>query len=278
MPGVHYICSECELSSIPSADYGLKKKVKLPPNITNSSQTIADMDDESDDDNLENQNIDTEVHNEDNSEIGGERNIDNQIPVQKREQICRYYAKGDCKFGRKGEGCPNSHPKPCRKLMKHGTQKSRGCTKGKKCSDWHPNMCLSSLRKGECYDDKCKFRHVKGTKRKKVEKSPLDNNDKGRNRISKSESSNVDFLDLIKLLKKELMDAMDQKVAAALSAQKTPTPQFPMYHQQLYYPQMPLYQNQNQIRPAFQIPACAPVISTANQATANQQRFTIPTY
>ena len=154
-----------------------------------------------------------------------------------KDQICRFYKKGSCKFGRKGTECPYSHPKPCRKLMQHGNKAPRGCKEGSNCSDYHPRMCSNSITTGECYKSNCPYVHVKGTKRKRGGETNIQHsidhvNDKNtQNSIFKDHSK--DFLDLLHNFKIEIMEAMDMKIAKMLSIQ-TPinsiqtTPHYPV--------------------------------------------------
>ena len=60
-----------------------------------------------------------------------------------RRKVCRHYLTKTCKYGVIGDGCNFSHPKKCR-------TSSRGCTKGKKCDFFHPPLCWSSVKTGEC--------------------------------------------------------------------------------------------------------------------------------
>ena len=73
--------------------------------------------------------------------------------------------KNQCKHGLKGINCAFLHPARCTKLLQNGTRSPDGCNLGKKCSFFHPKMCPSSISKRVCFDDKCQFVHVKGTKR-----------------------------------------------------------------------------------------------------------------
>ena len=88
-----------------------------------------------------------------------------KIEPDKSKVICRFFRNRKCKHGIKGIGCKFTHPKICSKFTQHGTRQPRGCKLGKKCPDFHPKMCINSLRKGECFDESCKFSHVKGTQR-----------------------------------------------------------------------------------------------------------------
>jgi hypothetical protein len=87
---------------------------------------------------------------------------------------CRFFLKGNCKFGFFGKGkagqgkCPYKHPKTCRKLMDNGNGLG-GCSKGKACEFVHPKMCHQSMMSRSCPNIKDGARcmsgyHVRGTK------------------------------------------------------------------------------------------------------------------
>lgn len=89
-------------------------------------------------------------------------------PVESsHKKICRYYRKGGCKYGIKGEGCSYSHPKSCPKLFRHGLDKKLGFTMGSKCTYFHPTICRNSIRSLKCFNENCRFPHIKGTIRKR---------------------------------------------------------------------------------------------------------------
>ena len=83
----------------------------------------------------------------------------------KSNQVCRYYDKSSCKHGVSGENCNFIHPEICRKYKSYGSRQPRGCNLGKRCKYFHPTMCMDSLRREECLNPRCSFRHVIGTKR-----------------------------------------------------------------------------------------------------------------
>ena len=178
LPGIHYICHPCEVSTLPHKDTGLKKKGKklksdetqynnnLPDiRIVNQSQTISGATDR-----VIEEISDTDSINDNDNEVNANVEID---PVNKNSKIkiCRFYLKGNCKHGIKGSDCSFNHPKAFCKLLQHGTRASKGCNKGNKCELYHPKMCMSSVREGICYHKECKFIHVKGTKRKKEDRT-----------------------------------------------------------------------------------------------------------
>lgn len=78
--------------------------------------------------------------------------------------ICRFYRQNRCRH-KNPKDCNYSHPRPCKKLLLHGTKPQRGCTLGKECNSFHPIMCRESLSRGTCYKEDCNKPHVKGTKR-----------------------------------------------------------------------------------------------------------------
>lgn len=78
--------------------------------------------------------------------------------------ICKFYRQNRCRH-KNPKDCSYSHPRPCKKLLQHGTNPQKGCTLGKDCSSFHPIMCRESLSRGTCYKEECNKSHVKGTKR-----------------------------------------------------------------------------------------------------------------
>jgi len=88
------------------------------------------------------------------------------VKVEKSSKTCAYYTRNECKFGTNGKDCPFNHPEPCKQLILFGTKQPSGCNKGKKCKDFHPKMCPSSISKKECFNHGCHLTHIKGTTRK----------------------------------------------------------------------------------------------------------------
>ena len=86
---------------------------------------------------------------------------------EKHASTCRLFLKGTCPHGMRGRTngtCKFYHPNTCNRLLKHGTRSKQGCNKGRHCEHFHPKMCTTSITKGECFDNECKFFHVAGTK------------------------------------------------------------------------------------------------------------------
>ena len=111
------------------------------------------------------------------------------------------------------------HPKPCRKLLQHGTRHPRGCNLGQRCENFHPKMCSSSVSKGECFSQDCPLYHVKGTKRsnqnldtdKRKRKKDVEPNNNLVSKNQKIPDAN-DFLEMVRHLK-TAMEAMNVKLA-----------------------------------------------------------------
>ena len=114
--------------------------------------------------------------------------------------------------------------KPVKNVCKHGNKDPHGCTLGRaNCDKCHPRMCATSMSKGICFNVDCKVSHVSGTKR-----SPTDQySNQGSAKSSKSSKDSTnknnvmpkDFLDALRFLREEIMEAMDQKLAILLSNQ-----------------------------------------------------------
>jgi len=100
-------------------------------------------------------NTDSQSHQSQSGQTGDRQN--SQTPTN---QMCKFYKKGKCRYGKE---CRNDHPKFCKKFIKHGSQKftPQGCDK--KCGKPHPDACRDSLRTKECNRENLRFYHIKGT-------------------------------------------------------------------------------------------------------------------
>ena len=219
LPSFHVLCQACTESKIPKPEDGLKKSAK--PQSHDSLQPSESV----------NKNMPELEKDEDELEEEGEHgNLrDNDEEDKNKEKICRFYKQGNCRFGRKGADCPYDHPQACRKLLKHGKRSPNGCTKGQKCEYYHPRMCSTSITKGECYNNDCKFVHVKNTKRKKESKSsegdPKENPKENKKKKDESKkdappgktiNDEEHFLELIQNVKTEMMDVIETKFTSLL--------------------------------------------------------------
>ena len=211
LPGFHYLCKSCEEDIIPQTyiTSTLQPTTLTDPVIlVDPSQTSTTEDIQSSINGQQNNSLHDDFTSENNmmrsvfnnnvgdhqqtrppssfpqdsyikinleeSSVNG--NDDDNI-IEKSPNICNF-KKGSCKHGLKGKNCKYTHPKMCTKFTQHGTRKPRGCTLGKKCNYFHPQMCIESLRTSECYDNHCKFRHIKGTRRIPLPKSNEPNQNK----------------------------------------------------------------------------------------------------
>ena len=243
--GFHYLCKACEEANIPAKTSARKNKTKpKKKNVIDSSNNdltqeqsqhgdIRDVTISQDIPSFQSQsqfNDNNSQFNDNNSSDGkdedeGETNVEKNRPVKKK--VCRFYRIGTCQHGVSGKNCDFEHPKMCNKLLKHGTKQPRGCNLGKNCDQFHPKMCSTSIAKLECFDRKCQLRHVKGTRRERdkiksfsKDKEKLGTNSnkkKGEGEQNDTGPSNGNFLDALRQLKSELLEAVDTKLAIALS-------------------------------------------------------------
>ena len=185
IPGLHYLCKECEERTVPSDEVGkLKRLSKKQPGTagltTHTSTPAADnhaaTHDQPDADNQPPTNSDppstdsTEqpADGQDaQTQIQGDQTEDPPAQGNRQQQpICPHYKRGTCRHGLSGNskgGCSKAHPRACPKLIQHGTRGPLGCNKGANCEMFHPRMCSQSLQARECLTMDCKLRHVKGT-------------------------------------------------------------------------------------------------------------------
>ena len=100
IPGFHIICRSCELNVI---HQNLSKTGPIIPLNANNNE-------------LENVG--------DNDRIA---KTDNENLKEKKGTVCKFYVRGNCQFGIKGKNCHYKHPQACKKLLRHGNKKPRGC-------------------------------------------------------------------------------------------------------------------------------------------------------
>jgi len=152
--------------------------------------------------------------------------------------LCKEYLRASCT---KGRTCESSHPEICTNLLDHGLKPPYGCD-GKTCHDLHPPLCKSSIRQNRCFNTNCMYYHIKGTQRNKNPRKATQNsgNDTTKSSTNNSvtqKSSPIDvskaissadtpnhFLDAVRLLKCEMLEAMDIRFAT-LKSEMTMQPQ-----------------------------------------------------
>ena len=143
----------------PFSDWHIQGPTKLYPDLNKINSTNFFIDDKEEITNNEEPNT---------------KKVETKATFQK---ICRFFIKGNCRYGLKGRDCPYTHPKICRKLLSHGTRNPRGCNLGKRCQDFHPKMCPTSITKSFCYENSCNLKHVRGTRRNPPESDITESNE-----------------------------------------------------------------------------------------------------
>ena len=81
--------------------------------------------------------------------------------ITEKVKICRFYRRGQCKYGKRGRDCKFQHPEACTKYIKYGAGSLQGCTLGKKCGKFHPQICFASGKGRECNRENCRYLHLK---------------------------------------------------------------------------------------------------------------------
>lgn len=177
-----------------------------------------------------------------NSEYDTENHNDYKKEKDPKIPTCTHYSKGRCKHGPSGKQngiCHYIHPRPCPVLMRHGPKTKdnpKGCPGQQVCDKWHPMICKTSLKVKECKYERCRFRHLIGTKKKynsynnelrKELKKPTEN--------SSSATDTGHFLDVMRVMKRELMEAMEKRIEELREAH-IPPPQPQMYQIPPGYP------------------------------------------
>ena len=129
-------------------------------------------------------------------------------------EFADFFAKVLAIMGISGKECKFTHPKLCNKFTQHGTRQPHGCNKGKNCQYFHPTMYLNSLLKSECFNERCKLLHIKGTARKPKINTNLENTNtflhhekaiQQTNEMQQQNTPNQNFLELIKTMQSNML-------------------------------------------------------------------------
>ena len=242
IPGMHYLCSECDESTIPSEDatsprsragsLSVPKAVDPAHDVDATADTISSTQPPTH--HLQPPTASsTNVVKTSNSPApqlptASSTNVaktnNSPAPPPQPKPTCPFYMKGQCRHGISGKkdgGCPKAHPTLCHRLMTFGDQPKRGCTKGKDCDRLHPKMCPASMAKRECFTETCTLYHVKGTKRQPPPAMPVPTQTQSHTAESRQTEANLEssqipsaFLEVLQTWKQELMASMDQKISA----------------------------------------------------------------
>ena len=223
IPGFHYLCPTCESQIVSNQDKEVDTGDSAKPNNDKISDSLTNIDRTSDD----NKSIDISKHKEVTKE-DLEKDKHDRTMYRKdyddltAKKLCKFYKRGNCKFGRKGLHCPFDHPKACRKLLQHGNKGANGCKDGNKCINFHPKMCPDSIKNRTCFDLQCNLVHVKGTQRKRIINQNNLNNEqffetnetKLQKAVNKNQNNeNLNFLEIIQNFKKEIFEQLESKLA-----------------------------------------------------------------
>ena len=191
--GLFYLCKPCQEAVLPQKESLKNKNRTNAPPSQPSSQTSNSSQDRSSD--LQGNTVPAQTSNANaggtnvvppqqqttppqhaqlnsnlnmgNGDGQNTANLDNDGTINHVPEICKHYRQGRCRHGISGKKdgtCAFQHPKPCPKLLANGTSR-RGCTKGNRCTLFHPQMCHRSLKERICTRTDCHFWHIKGTKR-----------------------------------------------------------------------------------------------------------------
>jgi hypothetical protein len=179
-----------------------------------SSLTLEDQDEGNDQEEETHEILITQsqISQPKSTQISNERKEIRKSDDQNRpRRICRYYKKGFCKSGKT---CKFDHPKMCEVFKKNGLAKfsTKGCDG--KCGKLHPFACTDSLKKEECYNEKCTFFHTVATK-KKMKTANMKESVKTTKNQTQPQHQNKDkaedsFLEFQKTLTQELQSMRQQ--------------------------------------------------------------------
>ena len=120
----------------------------------------------------------------------------------------------------------------CTKLLKQCNKSPKGCSAGTKCTMFHPRMCSSSIRKGECFNLDCTFTHVKGT-----------NRNPSNNKVDHTQQTQ-DFLKILDNFRTEMITMISNNLAVRTVQQPIQTsPQIHQHNLLQRFQDHPLSQN-----------------------------------
>ena len=338
LPGIFYICPVCEERTIPkeeqhldatpeTSDSGTTLEKPEPTATTEiaENECLLDSATEEKTDHTNEDEVDSTMLEETQTtqldscnEDVSDHQQDDVAKTEKSKTVCRFFRRGTCKHGLRGNDCNYSHPKMCSKFLQHGTRQPHGCNRGKSCKQFHPLMCMDSLKKSECLNEKCTYNHIKGTRRlpklvknnqlgsksnqtgtsgqgsngtphtKQIQHSTSPISDTEPQTESSTTTNDNHFLEVVRLLKAEIISTMNTQIATLASQIKgiqqvqaqQPTQQIPYYQhtmfplaqprmnpQLLVTPQMPQRVLQQH---SIQMPATNQPPPTRNPTTMNR--------
>lgn len=208
---------------------------------------------------------------------------DNQAPPQDAEtpskaqnvNICPFYDKGICRFGRVGRACNRAHPKPCQRLMKYGNvsyENLDGCVGEPQCEEYHPRICPSSLANRTCYNYGCKRRHLHDTRRHRPEEVNYERDIQSTTYENHFQKRAHQFQIAPPMNEFEMEPPINQihRLAPPMSQPQIPPP--------MSQPQIPPPMNQPQITPPMSQPQITPRMSQPQiMPTMTQRQMALQT-
>ena len=181
-------------------------------------------------------------------------------------EICPLYMEAKCPHGLRGVNCEFEHPKRCNNYCRFGTDKYRGCRRGRKCWFYHPTLCQNSLKIKVCLNLKCTLTHLVGTRRKnpRNDEFQMQNKEQPETSYRNNNSSNrstpqpwstqchneepetdqkKDFLSFLEKLKSDLQTTMQTEIAQQVK-EGIQQIMIPMQQQIVNPQQLQVYHNQ----------------------------------
>ena len=174
-----WLCDKCHAKSVPVCPRKSRSRqvsISLPPSTVPSRDS----------------SIGREQNEPSNNQIPDKDELKKKLDDVSKSRICKLYLSRNCPHGPTGktlvndEVCPDDHPKPCFRYRSYGTDKKRGCKKGKDCEYYHPTLCKFSVKYRWCKNESCTFAHLTGTSRA-AERPSRDKNQNG-NEMDRSRS------------------------------------------------------------------------------------------
>ena len=150
LPGVKFYCTTC--------DDDTDEVEEDPPNRETNIDTVKNTEQ-------------TSENTSDNTSQLKDDHYPQNNPNTEGSQICWRYRRGVCPNGISGETlvngrkCNFAHPKRCQRYCQYGDGGENGCHGGRSCEFMHPILCKFSLKFRCCINLKCRFTHLKFTKR-----------------------------------------------------------------------------------------------------------------
>ena len=149
LDGLHYLCSSCSKSTIPSDDGKIEgsKSQEMGGNSKDKGEVVVTS-----------QRQQTEGIDQSLKELDPSTHEEDDKPWRERNDLCNLFLQSKCPFGITGKKCNNFHPKVCNPYRKNGSHPKYGCRKGNACTFYHPDICPNSMKSHTCLNQECAYR------------------------------------------------------------------------------------------------------------------------